>query len=340
MAARSWRSRSFAPAATRSRSTRARSCGPGQRLAYRFVARDASRARNVGWSRAGFDTLRVVHDAFDDFENPSPAWGHTTVLWSGRDPWELGRRSDSSPPGGTAWHAGNADGSQYEPHVDGALEVPSIDDVVPGTSFVFDERHDLEADPSGAAYDGARVEVQVGTGAWQPVTPSPGYTHTMDVSSAFLPGGAPCWSGDSHGWVTRTVDLTPFAPGPVHLRVRMCSDDFVGAGGVWIDRARVRYPDNAGLDVPPASLAAAAGPAWPNPTRGTLRVRMVMPRPGRVDWALFDPAGPARRDDVGGPRGRGRARTLGRRGRRRAGRALLFRGSPWTAARSTRGAWR
>ena len=91
----------------------------GGRVAYRFVARDRAGAANLGYSNAGFDTIHVAHDWYDDFENPSPFF-HANVLYSWRDAWQL-EEGVASPAGGVAWHAGNSGGTPYAPHTDAAL---------------------------------------------------------------------------------------------------------------------------------------------------------------------------------------------------------------------------
>ncbi len=263
--------------------------GRGHRIAYRFGARDAATAQNTGWSRAGFDTLRLGHDAYDDFENPPAGWQHFPVLWSGRDAWHLDT-DDGSPAGGAAWKCGSTDGGPYPPHVDAALFTPWIYDVVPGTTLAFDERHSLEeADPADA-WDGAVVEWQVGSGPWVPVEPLPGYTHQVLGGTPFLDSGRACWSGESP-WTTRTLDLSAAAPGPVRVRVRMSSDDYLGFGGLWVDHVHVHWPDDTNVGVAPEAPADAIAFTGPNPTRGPVRLRLALARDARVDWALLDVQG-------------------------------------------------
>ncbi len=262
----------------------------GHALAYRFVARDASSAGHLAVSNAAFDTLRVTHGWYDDFDNPAANYSHFAYLWMWRDEWSL-TADPGAPARGTVWHCGGADGAAYDPHLDAVLMTPYVYNVTPGTSFAFDERHALEAWDATRAFDGARLELQVGTGAWQGVEPSPGYSHAMVGSHMPIPAGARCWSGRTNGWVTRTLDLSPFAPGPVRLRVRVCSDDFVGDDGFWLDRVRVTFADDPGVGVAPEPHALAAGAAWPNPTRGALHLPLALPRATRIEWTLLDVQG-------------------------------------------------
>jgi len=261
----------------------------GDRVAYRFVARDASAARNVAYSNAAFDTMVVTHDWFDDFENPPSVYDHEPVSWSWRDAWHLEALPDSLGTG-TAWHCGTA-GQPYDPHLDAALLFPYVYDVVPGTTLAFDERHVLEEGGPDSAYDALRLELQVGAGPWQPVETSPGSTHVMAEDGMPFATGTACWSGDSHGWVHRTLDLSPWAPGPLRVRLVMVSDDFIGSDGTWLDHVRVSFPDDATSAVAPGPLAASAGRAWPNPTRGALQLPLALPRGARVEWTLHDVQG-------------------------------------------------
>ena len=260
--------------------------GIGQRVAYRIVARDASVARNIAYSNASFDTLRVQHDWSDDFENPSHYF-HFNQLFSWRDLWHV-ERDTTQGNNGSAWHCGSTDGSPYSPHTDAALYSPFVYDVTPGTMLTFDHRYDLENEDAKLAFDAARVEISVNNGPFTVIAPTAGYTHTMDEGRMPFSVGSACWSGASTGWVTSTFDLTPYAPGPLRVRWRMCADDFYGRDGWWIDHVRVRYPDEALLAVAPPTLKLTAGPAWPNPSRGALRLGLTLPRAAAVDWALYD----------------------------------------------------
>jgi hypothetical protein len=78
----------------------------------------------------------------------------------------------------------------------------------------------------------------------------------------------------------------------VRAVIRACADDWVGAGGLWIDRVRVTFPNGGTADASngPAGQVAC-GPAWPNPSRGELRLPLSLPRAAEVDWALHDVQG-------------------------------------------------
>ncbi len=261
----------------------------GARLAYRFVARDASVAGNLGYSNPAFDTLRVEHDAVDDFWNPAP-WTHGIVRFNRRDEWHM-VESPASPSGSTAWHCG-LDTLPYGPYQDAALTSPLVFGIVPGCSLSFVHRYSLEDAPGGMAFDGARVEVIPFNAAAQPVTTVGGYTHTIALGDQGLPQNSPCWSGVQDAWREERIDLSPFAPGPVRVRFRLSSDLFVGAGGWWVDQVRFHFPDQPLTGVGDAARGALAlGAAWPNPASGALHQALRLPRGALVEWALYDLAG-------------------------------------------------
>ncbi len=261
----------------------------GSAIAYRFVARDASAAGNLGLSNIEFDTLRVGRDHVDGFWNPSP-WMHANVRFNRRDEWHR-VELEAAPAGSGAWHCG-LDSLPYGPYQDAALISGLVYDIAPGCSLTFTHHYDLEDAGSGQAFDGARVEVQAFGGAFVPVTPDGGYSHVLAPSDQGLPQGAACWSGSAPAWRTERVDLSPFAPGPVRVRFRMSSDLFVGRSGWWVDDVRVRFPEPATIAVgADATSRVQVGPLWPNPSAGPLRQSLRLPKPALVGWALFDVAG-------------------------------------------------
>ncbi len=262
--------------------------GPNRWLAYRFVARDRSAAHNTTHSNAAYDTLRVTYDWTNDFENGSDGYSTANGTYSYRDLWHLTQEL-SSPAGRTGWKCGE-EGAAYPPHMDAALYTPFIFGGVPGTKVTFDHRYDLENKDASQAWDGARIEVQSAGGPWMVVTPTGGYSHVVESSANPLGAGTPCWSGKSNGWRSEEVDITPYLPGPVRLRFRMGTDEFIGADGWYVDHVIVDFPQPP-LDVPSPWEDIAVAPPWPNPTRGSLRLALSLPERSTVEWALFDLAG-------------------------------------------------
>ena len=261
----------------------------GSSIAYRFAARDKAAAANVGWSNPAFDTLRVAYDCVDDFWGPSP-WMHLNVRFNRRDEWH--EVEDAAFPAGSgAWHCG-LDSLPYGPYQDAALYSPVVSGITPGCWLSFEHRFDFEDGPPTMAYDGGRVEVQVGpTGTWDVAVPDSGYTHTMASTDQGFPQGSPCWSGRRDDWHEERIDLTPYAPGPVRVRFRMSTDLFVGRGGWWVDQVRFHFPQPPTTGTGPPPPALALGACWPNPASRSLRQALRLSRAAVVEWSLYDLAG-------------------------------------------------
>lgn len=261
----------------------------GTVIAYRFVARDRALAANLASSSPGFDTLRVVRDWIDDFENPTTFF-HYNVLYSWRDLWHVSEGA-SSPFGEFAWHSGSVDGTAYPAHVDGALYSPILPALGPGVTLSFDHRYELESYDGVSAWDGARVEISVNNGPWQVAMPQAGYSHVMIGRNMPFAQQSPCWSGSALEWRTEQIDLSAFDPGPIRFRFRMCADDMVGAAGWWVDRLRVHFPDNTTVDVPIGPAAMALGATWPNPAHEHLHQSVQLARDSDLEWTLLDVTG-------------------------------------------------
>jgi hypothetical protein len=260
----------------------------GSAIAYRIAARDKAAAANVGYSNAGFDTLRVGYDQLDGFWGPSP-WTHAIVRFNRRDEWHAVDR-DAFPAGSGAWHCG-LEGIPYGPYQDGALWSPAVAGITSGCYLSFIHRFDFENGPGAAAFDGARVEIQVGNGAWQVATPVAGYTHAMAESDQGFEQGSPCWSGRRDDWHEDRIDLSPYAPGPIRVRFRVSTDVFVGEGGWWLDQIQFHFPQQPTTGVGPPVPSLALGACWPNPASQALRQALRLPQTSHVDWALYDLAG-------------------------------------------------
>jgi hypothetical protein len=261
----------------------------GSSIAYRIAARDKAAAANVGYSNAGFDTLRVGFDQIDGFWGPSP-WTHAIVRFNRRDEWHLVER-DAFPAGSGAWHCGLEGGVPYGPYQDGALWGPNVAGITAGCYLSFMHRFDFESGSGAAAFDGARVEIQVNGGPWQIATPQAGYTHTMAETDQGFDPDTPCWSGRRDDWHEDRIDLSPYAPGPVRVRFRVSTDLFVGHGGWWLDQIRFHFPQQPTTDTGPPPPALALGACWPNPASQALRQALRLPQASQVDWALYDLAG-------------------------------------------------
>ncbi len=263
--------------------------GPGTTFAYRFVARDASAAENIGYSNAAFEMLLVEPNWYDDFENGTYGYSHASATVPYRDAWHP-TSEDSSPTGGTSVKCGGGPGEPYPPYLDAALQMPFIFGLQPGTVLKFDHRYDLEQDTPTRAWDGARVEGRIGSGPWMPLQTDIGYTHTFRSLGSPMGQDTPCWSGTSPGWRTEIVDLSPLAPGPSVVRFRMATDSYVSGQGWFVDKIRLVRP--GAVDVPiELPTGALAGRPWPNPTSRFLRQTITLPQRAQADWSLYDVTG-------------------------------------------------
>jgi len=262
----------------------------GQHVDYRFVARDGSGnlARHPASPPGAAWTMAVVQDWFLEAENGDDGFVHSANFPTYRDAWQT-TQEFSSPPGGTAWKCGSESPLPYPVHLDSNLYSWWVMSLPPGTLLKFDHRFDLEEANSVYAWDGVRVEAQVLSGPWLPLTPQTPYSHVFLNNSGPFPQGSPCWSGSSGGWRSETFDLSSLAPGPARIRFRMLADDFLGFDGWIVDRIHIDFPG----DVTAVPLASDAGPwrPWPNPASEALHVRFALPRAGEVEWTLFDLAG-------------------------------------------------
>jgi Zn-dependent metalloprotease len=93
-------------------------------------------------------------------------------------------------------------------------------------SFMFDTR-------SGQHYDGGRVEYRVDEGAWTDAAPlfiENGYN--VNLNAAAGAGTGRFFGGDSHGWGSSRLDLSPFAGRTVQLRFAVFASRTIGS--LWL----------------------------------------------------------------------------------------------------------
>jgi hypothetical protein len=86
-----------------------------------------------------------------------------------------------------------------------------------------------------ASWDYAYVAVSVDGGQTWRTLPATTTTDANPVGMGYGPG----FSGQSHGWLEQTVDLTPFAGQLIELRFEYITDDAVNAPGLAIDNIRL-----------------------------------------------------------------------------------------------------
>jgi hypothetical protein len=260
----------------------------GHTLDYYFAASDASSNTATDVPIATPHSLRVDHDWVFDSENGDGGLQHSLYWYSYRDAWHLSQES-SSPAGGTAWRCGDAAPLPYPVHLDANLYLPPLTTFTTGTRLMFEHRYDLEEEDSFGAFDGARLEIQLGNGPWMPLPTQGGYDHVLVENVNPFQSGTPCWSGSSGGWRSEVADLSPFAPGPANIRFRMLADDLVGYDGWTVDHIVVDFPD-ASSAVPGGAALVDRAP-WPNPAHDEIRMSLANPRAAEAEWALYDLAG-------------------------------------------------
>lgn len=121
---------------------------------------------------------------------------------------------------------------------------PSMSLPLVPTQLSFRHKYSLEA-PTGAGttgYDGAVLEIRVGTNAFTDILASGGsfvtngYNRRIGTLHANPLAGRWAWSGTNGGFVTTLVTLPPAAAGQsVQLRWRVGTDSSHGGGGWWVD---------------------------------------------------------------------------------------------------------
>jgi hypothetical protein len=109
------------------------------------------------------------------------------------------------------------------------------------------------------AYDGAVLEIKIGTNAFVDITNSPGagwvsngYNRRIDPSYGNPLTNRWAWSGTNAGFVTTIVDLPTAAQGQtIQLRWRAGSDNGTGGGGWHIDTISITGPACCSVDSTP-----------------------------------------------------------------------------------------
>jgi hypothetical protein len=118
----------------------------------------------------------------------------------------------------------------------------------PSAQLIFRNNYDLEINPYAPteAFDGGVLEIQIGTNAFADILAAGGSFATNGYDCVIAPSSAddnplptrPCWSGDSEGFVTTTVNLPVSAAGQnIQLKWRLSTDtgNAYASVGWWID---------------------------------------------------------------------------------------------------------
>src|SRR5262249_34471911 len=110
----------------------------------------------------------------------------------------------------------------------------------------FRNHYDLEAGTGTKAYDGAVLEIKIGTGSFTDILAaggtflSGGYSHVISSAYSNPLAGRQAWSSSSGGFITTLVSLPAAAAGQtVQLRWRCGSDSSVSGNGWDVDSISV-----------------------------------------------------------------------------------------------------
>lgn len=183
---------------------------------------------------------------------------------------------------GWNWWSGNIDLGGYEDHNLVYLELPPLNlGATTNPTLTFDVLWAIE-NPAGApapftGWDAGHVEVKMGAGAWQILTPStPAYNVSNSFAFGEIFGLAPTagWAGQSNGWRDAVCDLTPFRSTATRVRFAFASDettsftDDPSLTGLQVDNIEIRdgaqllLQNNAdGIDIPGPILHYSGVPA-------------------------------------------------------------------------------
>src|SRR5262245_7133070 len=284
----------------------------GDRVAIDAHAVDASAAAHTAVSAqcpipgCGFEW---GYDWIEPLDLSNGGLTSSAISLGNSDAWHWTSQSDAT--GRASWKCGDPGVLHYLPNLDAGLVTPPF--LLTGDAELrLRHRYDLEAAGPGLAYDGARVEISVGGGAWNPLTPTGGYPSVLSpFADLFLPAGTPVYSGTSAGWDAASFQEAVFPVAAtdtesVRLRFRMLADDSVGGGGWFIDDLRLimkSAPVAAGRRS--ASALRFASPT-PNPSHDAVRFEAELATPSHLALEIFDARGrrvdvPFQGDAVAGP---------------------------------------
>jgi hypothetical protein len=225
------------------------------------------------------------------------------------DAWHWTSQSDAT--GHASWKCGDPGTLHYVANLDAGLVTPPF--ILTGPAELrMRHRYDLEAAGPGVAYDGARVEMSVDGGGWNPLTPVGGYPTVLSAfSDVFLPAGTPVYSGTSPGWDASSFVEAVFPVAipdteTVRFRFRVLADGSVGGGGWFVDDLRLIMQSAPVAVEPGAASALRFASPRPNPSHGVVRFEAELAEPAHVVLEIFDARGrrvgvPFRGDAAAGP---------------------------------------
>jgi len=176
---------------------------------------------------------------FDSVTPPALPSNWLTTVEGGQPPWITTNGVSDTPPNSAfaeaSTNAGVAD-----------LFSPVLPITTSSAQLTFRNNYSLEVNPDAPseAFDGGLLEIQIGTNAFSDIISAGGSFVTNGYDCTIVSGSGnplsnrPCWSGNSVGFVTTTVNLPAAAAGEnVQLKWRCATDigNAYGSVGWWID---------------------------------------------------------------------------------------------------------
>lgn len=179
---------------------------------------------------------------FDTVTAPALPAGWTTTATGAEVNWVTQTSTNSSPPNSAfcpdASNIGTSD-----------LLSPSIALPAGPSVLSFAHHYDLETNTSTDGYDGAVLDIKIGTGAFTDILAAGGsfavngYDHTVNSGFGNPLAGRQAWSGTSPGFVTTLVNLPLSAQSQtIQLRWRCGTDNSNGRTGWRIDSIGISGP--------------------------------------------------------------------------------------------------
>ncbi len=233
--------------------------------------------------------FNIGHLFQDDMEEGSSEWSHYAGGSGYSDEWHLETYRNHTYGGTTSWKCGGVGSAEYGNDLYAILESSPFT-LPAGAQLSFWHWIDAEISQSypGYCYDGGLVEISIGGGPWEQITPDGGYPHLIRPGSNPLPEDTPVYSG-AHDWVEALFDLSSHE-GNARVRFVFASDGAVTAEGWYVDDAQLILAFS-GLDETPPIQSLQLTPASSNPANGACALRLELPRAARADVEIFDATG-------------------------------------------------
>jgi len=228
----------------------------------------------------------------DDMESGQGDWSHHII--SGQwDQWHLSTYRNHTPGGETSWKLGDTDpGLPYRPGQDAGLVSPSFE--LPHDSYLHYWQWIAAEDAPGSdfAWDGAIVEISLGSGDWMQIYPDGGYPYRrMGTSDYVPPPGTPLFSGQ---WDWHEVHFSLGAyEGSARLRFRFFSDSGTQYEGWYVDDVRVEgfQLDFTGIESAELPRIVMLHSPDPNPVVGRTMLRYSLPTSRDTRLTVCDATG-------------------------------------------------